>query len=296
MIKMDGSTPRTQIRRLASFGLTTPDAHRLSEFYQYALGFRVLETVRRWGPDFERLTGVTGGASAISLCLGDDVVELLQFDRPGRSYPSRADSSDLCFQHFAIVVADIQLAYQKLVSAGGWTAISTDGPQQLPAASGGVTAFKFRDPDGHPLELLSFRRNHMPSKWRDALGDMLYLGVDHSAISVSDTAASIGFYTALGLSVSSNSRNAGPEQDALDGLAHVMVDVTGLVPPSPAPHVELLCYRREVSARPEVLCANDIAATQLVFEGAGTAAPFGLTDPDGHHLLIFPNSDPPRAA
>ena len=200
MTGIDGSMPRTQIRRLASFGLTTPDARRLSEFYQHALGFRVLETGRRSGPNFERLMGVTGGASAIFLGLGDEVVELLQFDRPGRLYPSGAVSSDLCFQHFAIVVADIQLAYQRLISFGGWTAISTDGPQQLPASSGGVTAFKFRDPDGHPLEFLGFSDGQMPAYWKMKANGNLFLGIDHSAISVADSAAGINVLSRFGSS------------------------------------------------------------------------------------------------
>jgi len=289
-------TPPPKVRRLARFRLTTADIGRLAAFYTQAFGCQQIADHRLEGDTFRELMGVESDARCIKLGLGQDVIELLEFDIPGRPYPVDTSASALAFQHFAIVTADMTKAWFHLSRMEGWSAITTGGPRRLPESSGGVTAFKFRDPDGHPLELLSFRRNHMPRKWRDALGDMLYLGVDHSAISVSDTADSVGFYAALGLGVSTNSRNVGPEQDALDGLAHVMVDVTGLVPPSPAPHVELLCYRREVSARPEVLCANDIAATQLVFEGAGTAAPFGLTDPDGHHLLIFPNSDPPRAA
>src|ERR1700722_16392766 len=86
VIDMEGTTPRGQIRRLARFGLTTPDAHQLSEFYERALDFRLLRIERRSGPDFERLMGVEGGVSAIILGLGDEVVELLQFDRPGRLY------------------------------------------------------------------------------------------------------------------------------------------------------------------------------------------------------------------
>jgi hypothetical protein len=74
------------------------------------------------------------------------------------------------------------------------------------------------------------------------------------------------------------------------------VDVTDLVPPSPAPHVELLCYREDASALPNTFRANDIAAAQLVFESADTSAPLSLTDPDGHRLIIFPNPNPPRAA
>jgi catechol 2,3-dioxygenase-like lactoylglutathione lyase family enzyme len=290
MTEMDGSMPHTQIRRLASFGLTTPDANRLSEFYQCALDFRVLETGRRSGPDFERLTGVTGGASAISLGLGDDAVELLQFDRPGRPYPSGAVSSDLCFQHFAIVVADIHLAYKKLVSIGGWTAISTDGPQQLPASSGGVTAFKFRDPDGHPLELLAFPDDRMPGHWKAKASGNLFLGVDHSAISVANSAASIAFYEGLGLHVAARSLNTGPEQERLDAVNHAEVEVTALEPEQTTPHVELLCYRSVARSKSTIFRSNDVAATRLIFDVDGpsleSATPQGLIDPDGHHLVI----------
>jgi catechol 2,3-dioxygenase-like lactoylglutathione lyase family enzyme len=289
--EMNGSMPRAPIRRLASFGLTTPDAHRLSEFYQYALDFRVFETGRRSGPDFERLTGVTGAASAISLGLGDVVVELLQFDRPGRPYPAGAVSSDLCFQHFAIIVVNIQLAYQRLVSIGGWTAISTDGPQQLPASSGGVTAFKFRDPDGHPLELLAFPNGQMPEHWKARASGNLFLGIDHSAISVADSAASIAFYRGLGLRVAARSLNTGPKQERLDAVNHAWVEVTALEPEQTTPHVELLCYRSATRDEYTVVRGNDVAATRLVFEADGPSsegamAPQGLIDPDGHHLVI----------
>jgi catechol 2,3-dioxygenase-like lactoylglutathione lyase family enzyme len=291
MTGIDGSIPRTQIRRLASFGLTTPDARRLSEFYQHALDFRVLETGRRSGPNFERLMGVTGGASAISLGLGDDVVELLQFDQPGRPCPVAAVSSDLSFQHFAIVVADIQLAYQRLVSVGGWAAISTDGPQQLPASSGGVTAFKFRDPDGHPLELLGFPDGQMPEHWKIRASGNYFLGIDHSAISVADSAASITFYEGLGLRVAARSLNTGREQERLDAVNHAQVEVTALEPKQPTPHVELLCYRSVMRGGDAAVCGNDVAATRLVFEVDGPLSgsampPQGLIDPDGHHLVI----------
>jgi catechol 2,3-dioxygenase-like lactoylglutathione lyase family enzyme len=286
------SMPRTHIRRLASFGLTTADARRLSEFYQHALDFRVLETGRRSGPDFEHLMGVEGGASAITLGLGDAVVELQQFDRPGRPYPEGAVSSDLSFQHFAIIVADIQLAYQRLVSVGGWTAISTDGSQQLPASSGGVTAFKFRDPDGHPLELLAFPDGRMPKHWqaRSTISN-LFLGIDHSAISVADSVASIAFYEGLGLHVASRSLNSGPEQERLDAVNHAEVEVTALEPEQTTPHVELLCYRSVARTGNTIVRSNDVAAARLVFEvdgpsSEGATAPQAVIDPDGHHLVL----------
>jgi len=285
---MAGSMP--QVRRLVRFSLTTPNAVQLSEFYQNALDFRLLGTERRSGVEFERLMGVDGGASVVTLGLGDEVVELLQFDRPGQLYPKDAASSDQCFQHFAIVVADIQLAYQRLVSTGGWTAISIGGPQQLPISSGGVTAFKFRDPDGHPLELLAFPAGRTPAYWQTRSQGNLFLGIDHSAISVTDDAASIAFYEGLGLRVAARSANTGPGQERLDAVCHAQVEVTAMEPEQTTPHVELLCYRSASRGESSIVHSNDVAATRLVFlvDGPSSkiATPQSLIDPDGHHLVI----------
>jgi catechol 2,3-dioxygenase-like lactoylglutathione lyase family enzyme len=282
--------PHVLVRRLARFALTTPNAYQLSNFYQNALDFRLLGTERRSGGEFERLMGVDGGASVVTLGLGDEVVELLQFDRPGRLYPKHANSSDLCFQHFAIVVGGINAAYQRLVSAGGWIAISTDGPQQLPASSGSVTAFKFRDPDGHPLELLEFPSDRVPAYWQSRSQAGLFLGIDHSAISVADRAASIEFYRGLGFRVSGHSFNSGPEQERLDAVRHVQVEVTALESQQATPHVELLCYRSVTRRTSSVVRGNDVAATRLIFDVEGSSAesvtPQGLIDPDGHRLVI----------
>jgi catechol 2,3-dioxygenase-like lactoylglutathione lyase family enzyme len=288
---MESANPHVQVRRLARFGLTTPNAHQLSEFYQKVFDFRLLGTERRSGAEFERLMGAEGGASVVTLGLGDEVIELLQFDRPGRLYPKHAISSDLCFQHFAIVVADINAAYQRLVSAAGWMAISIDGPQQLPASSGGVTAFKFRDPDGHPLELLAFPDGRIPRYWQSRSQSSVFLGIDHSAISVVDGAASIEFYRGLGFRVAAHSFNSGPEQERLDAVSHAQVEVTALEPEQTTPHVELLCYRSVTWSDSSAVHGNDVAATRLVFNVDGfsseSATPQGLIDPDGHRLVIY---------
>jgi catechol 2,3-dioxygenase-like lactoylglutathione lyase family enzyme len=284
--------PHAQIRKVASFCLTTPDAHRLSEFYQNALNFRLLGIERRSGADFERLMGVEGGASAITLSLGDEIVEFLQFDRPGRPYPDGATSSDLYFQHFAIVVSDIHLAYQRLLSVDSWTAISTDGPQRLPASSGSVAAFKFRDPDGHPLELLAFPAGHMPAHWQRRAKGKLFLGIDHSAISVFDTDISIAFYGALGLRVAARSLNTGVEQERLDAVKAPRVEVTALAPEQATPHIELLSYQSVLRGAINVVHGADVATTRLVFEADGPLpardiAAQRLIDPDGHHLIVL---------
>jgi catechol 2,3-dioxygenase-like lactoylglutathione lyase family enzyme len=287
----------TSIYRIAQFSLTTGAADRLADFYERALGLRQIGLERRVGAAFETAMGVAGGASGLVLELGEQEVELLEFATRGRPYPQHATSSDVTFQHLAIVVADMRAAYERLLSVAGWSAITEGGPQRLPDASGGVTAFKFRDPDGHPLELLAFAEGKSPPSWRDNGGPGPCLGIDHSAISVTDTARSTAFYETLGFTVSACSHNQGPEQSRLDGLAAPDVEVTALSPKQATPHIELLCYRSSARAESVRLRNNDIAASRLVLEAAGLprtgagAVRRSLFDPDGHHLLIDEPAD-----
>ena len=88
----------------------------------------------------------------------------------------------------------------------------------LPESSGGVTAFKFRDPEGHPLELLAFPTHRTPPRWQAAAHPGLFLGIDHSAISVRNTERSLAFYRQLGLRLSAGSLNERNEQQHLDAL------------------------------------------------------------------------------
>ena len=89
---------------------------------------------------------------------------------------------------------------------------STDEPVVLawmPAAS-----LYFRDPDGHPLEVLWFPPDKGRAKWH-AASDKLFLGIDHTAIVISNTDASLKFYRGLGMQVAGESENYGPEQERL---------------------------------------------------------------------------------
>jgi catechol 2,3-dioxygenase-like lactoylglutathione lyase family enzyme len=293
-----GDAPRA--RRLLRFSLTTGNIARLAVFYQQAFECRTLGAQHVSGADFQSLMGVTGGAQRMTLQLGYELVELLQFDRPGQPYPQPSAASDLWFQHFAIVVTDMDRAFARLSRVKGWTAISSAGPESLPASSGGVSAFKFRDPDGHPLELLAFAPGRVPAAWQPTRAGALYLGVDHSAISVADSARSTAFYEALGLTPGAQSLNQGVEQARLDGLATPAVEVSALALAQGVAHLELLCYRGVVRAGPVALHNNDVAATRLVFETtqplpgiAGARSHRGLVDPDGHHLqLVSPAAGP----
>ena len=282
--------PPIKVSRLTRFGVTTRDPARLADFYRQAFGCRVLNQQRRSGSAFETLMGVKGGADSTVLMLGDEIIELLAFDEAGMPYPPESTSNDPIFQHFAIVVDSMPEAYVRLSAIKGWTPISNGGPQQLPQTSGGVIAFKFRDPDGHPLELLQFPNRANPSHWPAGAAQGPFLGIDHSAITVRDTNASLTFYADLGFAPASRSLNKGPEQQRLDGLGGPVVDVLALTAPHPTPHLELLGYRNVALGSGRQVSANDVAASRLTLECAdkvmGPSRTIMRTDPDGHHLII----------
>lgn len=298
------------VRKLSRINLICHQAERLVEFYTRAFGFERVGTSPKTDACFAKLIGLADRSVRItSLRLGKQVIALAETQPPGRSYPGDVPGWDLLFQHFAIVVSDMTAAYADLRTLRDWTAISTAGPQILPPSSGSVTAFKFRDPEGHPLELLAFAPGAMPDHWRVGSGT-LYLGIDHSAISVADSSRSVAFYDRLGLLRTASSVNVGHEQEKLDNLPGVNVEVTALAPPMQAvPHVELLCYRGNFDRRERLTSPNDVAATQIVFEVDRDAldaivalnrdAIFGSTtseteeasavllrDPDGHLLCM----------
>lgn len=263
-----------ELLAVCAFRMTTGDPERLVRFYQ-ELGFTADD--REVIPAEEiSLLGLRCGGTRLPLRLGEQRVDLDSFDEPGRPYPVDATSADLCFQHLALVTDDVAAAWVRAAELG---AVPISGrPVTLPASVGGVTAMKFRDPDGHPLELLQFPAGREP-RWR---GKGL-IGIDHSAISVSDGSESRRFYEALGLSEHDPTFNHGETQAVLDGLSGVEVDVIPMMPPEQPPHLELLAYRKPAGRSSGRLEANDIAATRIVW----TADRDGLVrDPDGHLQLL----------
>lgn len=253
------------VQRLSRIILICSEPERLADFYEAAFGFVRTDEASITEPAFARLIDIPGAtAHIITLRLGEQEIELAGVHPPGQNYPRGVSGRSSLFQHFAIVVSDMATAYARLSAHGGWETISTDGPQSLPASSGGVTAFKFRDPDGHPLELIAFSPNAIPNKWQESTTAEC-LGIDHSAISVTDTERSVKFYTRLGLHCTGGSLNSGPEQDRLDNVMGTLVEVTALAPPRfSTPHIELLRYRGGVDRETTPPGTNDVAATRLV--------------------------------
>ncbi len=257
-------TPR--LTAIAGFRLVTADLPRLCRFYHDVLGFTFEGQEQPISGEEMRLLGLSGSGRRRSLSFGQQRLAIDQFDNPGRPYPVETNVSSLSFQHLALVIPDMAEAYQKLRDA---TAISVGGPQHLPASSGGVFAYKFRDPDCHPLKLLQFRARACP------IGP----GIDHAAISVADTKASRLFYEELGLRLGNHTINHGADQARLDNLEGVVVVVVPMLPAVASPHLTLLGYRVTHRDSAPMLRPNDIAATRIVWHGVRTAL---LRDPDGH--------------
>jgi catechol 2,3-dioxygenase-like lactoylglutathione lyase family enzyme len=245
----------------------------------------------------------------VRLRLGDEDLQLTQYLAPlGRPAPAGARSNDRWFQHVAIIVSDMDSAYARL-RRFGVTEVSA-GPQLLPKTipnAAGIRAFYFKDPDGHPLEVLQFPPDKGDPKWHQAT-DRLFLGIDHTAIVVRDTQRSLAFYRdALGLRIAGESMNFGPEQSRLNSVPDARLHITGLRAAA-GPGVEFLEYLHPRDGRPypDNERANDLvhwqttvsvpdlalAARTIRRDGyrvvsLGIGNGFVVRDPDGHAIQLI---------
>lgn len=292
---------------------------RAVAFYRDALGFEPLPEPRS---RTDRLLAACAfgeaDLAAEVLELGEQHLVLVQDPRNEHAAAFDAGPLDPAFQHMALVVEDMASAWQHVRQrAAAHPPLSQGGPQRLPPASGGVTAWKFRDPDGHPLELLAFPEGHWPPHWKDAVRrspSAPALGIDHTAIGTRVPQDAVRFYEELlGLTLTSRHLNEGVEQQQLDGLASLgeaRVEVIGLAPAHATPHLELLGYRAALAHPPharglgsftvfEVQGLEHIARRarqELALPKAAVRPPGRVAlahDPDGHALLLW---EPPRPA
>jgi catechol 2,3-dioxygenase-like lactoylglutathione lyase family enzyme len=299
------------------------DLDRSVAFYTSVLDFTKVSTFEVDGDDLEATVGVFGARVRVAtLKLGDESLELMQFLAPeGKAYPEGARSNDRSFQHVAIIVSDMAKAFAKLREHD--VRFASTGPQRLPdwnPAAGGIEAFYFKDPDGHPLEILHFPAGKGAAKWQ-ATG-RLFLGIDHTAVVIASTAASAAFYgKALGMTKAGESENYGTEQEHLNNVFGARLRITAMRAAA-GPGVEFLEYLAPAGGRlaaidrqsndlvavTTVLVSDDVDADTAALRRAGYDwvspgavrlhdASLGFTkastvqDPDGHLIRLVQQGD-----
>jgi catechol 2,3-dioxygenase-like lactoylglutathione lyase family enzyme len=289
--------PPLPVSEVASVGFTVSSLDRAAAFYTNVLGFEKVSEVEVAGRAYELLTGVFGARSRIaSFRLGDEEIELTEFLAPkGRPVPDDLRGNDRAFQHIAIVVDDLTRAYEHLRRHG--VEHASTGPQRLPdwnPNAGGIGAFYFRDPDRHFLELISFPPGKGEPVWQRARGNgRLFLGIDHTAIVVDDTDASLRLYRdALGLRIAGESENYDVEQEHLNNVFGVRLRITALRAER-GPGIELLEYLAPRDGRPSPsdLKANDLLHWQTTLVTGRIDALTGLAR---QHRLALVSPGPIR--
>ena len=242
------------VQRVKMIGFTVADVGRQADFFTKVLQFEKISDFRVVGGEYDKMQGVfNANMRIIHLKLGEQIVELTQYVSPatGRPIPVPSYSNDAWFQHMAIVVDDMDAAYKVLqdnnvrqVSAHPITI-----PQSNPGAAG-IKAIKFRDPEGHDLELIYFPRGKGDASWQTPT-NRLFRGIDHTAMTVDSTEKGVAFYRdLLGFEVGGVTLNSGPTQEVLDGLFNDTCLVTAMMPASAPPHVEFLEYKTPPGGRP----------------------------------------------
>lgn len=317
LLVLGSSASAARVDEVACIGNTVSDLDRARDFYVGVLGFRPDGEREEAGPELERRTGVFAARTRTArLVLGSECLELTEYiAQRGRPVPVDARSNDRDFQHVAIVVSDMDRAYARLRAARVEHASS--GPQELPTwnpAAGGIKAFYFRDPDRHVLEVIWFPPGKGAARWHPTGKSVpLTLGIDHTAVVVSDTEASLAFYRdRLGLAEAGHSENYGPEQERLNGVFGARLRITQVRAPK-GPGIEFLEYLAPRDGRPYPadergsdtfhwhvrMVSADGAALVSGLRGAhaafvtlpagapsSTLLPLRVRDPDGHVLQL----------
>ncbi|MGC2449745.1 MAG: VOC family protein [Candidatus Sulfotelmatobacter sp.] len=276
--QLQAQRPSALAEGVDAIGITVSDMDRAVDFYSKVLTFEKVSDAEVAGDSYEHLEGVFGlRMRVVRMRLGDEFIELTEYLAPkGRPIPVDSRSNDRWFQHIAIIVSDMDKAYARLRQ--NKVECASSGPQRLPdwnKNAAGISAFYFKDPDEHPVEILQFPPDKGAEKWHRP-SDRLFLGIDHTAIVVWDTDASITFYhDLLGMRVAGESENYGTEQEHLNNVFGAHLRITALRGTS-GPGIELLEYFAPRDGRPfpPDEHANDIVHrhTILITHSAESAA------------------------
>lgn len=241
-----------QVKKVEAIGITVKEMNRSVKFYQDVLGFKKISDNEYSGTEFEKLHAVFGlNIRVVRMQLGDEFIELTDYlTTGGRSIPEDQKSNDLFFQHIAIVVSDMDKAFQQLKKFN--VEYVSTAPQTLPVsnlAAAGIKAFYFHDVDNHNLELIYFPKGKGNPKWQNSNGKV-FLGIDHTAIGVSNTENSQKFYVdLLGIERKGDSWNFGTEQEHLNNVEGASLHITGFRAAA-GPGVEFLQYLKPGPGKP----------------------------------------------
>src|SRR6266436_754147 len=258
------------VREVGAIGLTVGDLDRELMFYTNTLPFELVSISEAAGKEQDALLGLSDVKLRVAMLkLGDERITLTEhIGIKVRPIPADSQSYDHWFQHIAIVVRDMDRAYEQL-RQHKVKHVST-GPQTLPAwnkGAAGIKAFYFRDPENHVLEIIFFPPGKGDPKWQHAgtkpeSGLPLFLGIDHTAIVVSDTDKSLAFYRdLLGLRLAGESENFGVEQEHLNQVFGARLRITALRAER-GPGIEFLEYITPPGGRS---LTADAKANDLVF-------------------------------
>lgn len=234
----------SMVMGVGPIAMTVQSLERSIPFYRDVLNFNIVSETTLEGTEFDHLVGIFNAkAKIVTMALGDEEIQLVEFLNPqGRPIPQTEKSNDQWFQHIAIIVSNMEEAFEHL-KAHNITYVSPS-PQTLPKwnqKAAGIKAFYFKDPDGHTLEILYYPKDKGRVKWHEKT-DKLFLGIDHTAIVVNDTDKSIQFFEQFfNMRVAGGSLNYGIEQEKLNNVFNARVRIT-LLADNQGPTIELLEY------------------------------------------------------
>jgi len=102
------------VEAVEAMGMTVADMERAVLFYSSVLSFERVSDVEVTGGAYEHLQGIFGvRMRVVRMRLGEECIELTEYLAPrGRPMPVDSRSHDRWFQHIALIVTDMDRAYQ----------------------------------------------------------------------------------------------------------------------------------------------------------------------------------------
>ena len=145
------------ITSLSHTGIVVRNMEKMIAFYRDTFGFQIALDTQVSGKETDNIVNFALERERIVLMnLGEMQIELLEYRPAGRGYPVDYKSNDLFGVHLAFKTDDMERDYAML-KANGMEIISKGGFQTIPPEHpifAGTKVLYFRDPEGHPLELI----------------------------------------------------------------------------------------------------------------------------------------------